>query len=76
MNAWLAGTPLGTAFKTFLAVVIAAAVADFSTDGAITFGRWQAWVIAGLVSCVPVVINWLNPSDARYGVKPDGVEHD
>lgn len=67
MQNWLANTPLGTALKTFVAVVIAGAVADFSTDGAISLARWQTWVIAGLVSAVPVVVNWLNPADVRYG---------
>ena len=67
MQNWLANTPLGTALKTFIAVVIAGAVADFSTDGAISLAHWQTWVIAGLVSAVPVVVNWLNPADSRYG---------
>jgi len=71
MNAlglWLASTPLGSAAKTFLAVIVAAGVADFSTDGTINVANWQTWVIAGLVSAVPPIINWLNPSDGRYGL--------
>lgn len=67
MENFLANTPLGTAVKTFVAVVLAAAVADFSTDGSISLSHWQTWVIAGLVSALPVVVNWLNPSDTRYG---------
>lgn len=67
MSEWLAASPLGTAFKTFVAVVLGAAVADFASDGSISLGNWQTWVIAGLVSAVPVVVNWLNPADARYG---------
>lgn len=68
MGAWLATTPLGSAFKTFLAVIIAAAVADFSTDGNISLAHWQTWVIGGLVSALPPVISWLNPADTRYGL--------
>ena len=68
MGAWLATTPLGRAFKTFLAVIIAAAVADFSTDGNISLAHWQTWVIGGLVSALPPVISWLNPADARFGL--------
>jgi hypothetical protein len=67
MENFLANTPLGTAVKTFVAVVLAAAVADFSTDGTISLGNWQTWVIAGLVSALPVIVNWLNPADSRYG---------
>lgn len=64
---WLASTPLGTALKTFLAVVLAAGVGSWATDGAITLDAWQTWVIAGAVSALPVIVNWLNPDDARYG---------
>ena len=70
MNAfgeWLAASPLGTALKTFVGVVLAAAVADFSSDGAISLANWQTWVVAGLVSAVPTVVNFLNPADSRYG---------
>ena len=28
---------------------------------------WQAVLIAGVVATLPVVINWLNESDPRYG---------
>ena len=67
MKDWLASTALGSASKTFIAVVIAAAVADASTSGSISLGNWQTWLIAGAVSALPPVINWLNPADARYG---------
>ena len=67
MSKWLATTPLGSAFKTFIAVILAAAVADFATDGNISLTHWQTWLIGGLVSALPAVINWLNPSDSRYG---------
>ena len=67
MSTWLANTPLGGAFKTFLAVLLAAVVGDWATAGEISLGNWQTWVIAALVSAVPVVVNWLNPADGRYG---------
>lgn len=28
---------------------------------------WQGILIAGLVAVIPVIINWLDPSDTRYG---------
>jgi len=67
MTEWLAGTPLGTALKTFVAVLLAAVVGDWASSGAISLGNWQTWVIAALASALPVVVNWLNPADGRYG---------
>lgn len=67
MGNFLANTPLGTALKTFVAVLLSGVVASWATDRAISFDKWQTWVIAGLVSALPVIVNWLNPSDSRYG---------
>ena len=67
MANWLATTPLGSIFKTFLAVMIAAAVADAGTTGSISLGKWQTYVVAGLVSVLPALINYINPADSRYG---------
>lgn len=67
MSSWLAFAPLGTAVKTFVAVLVAAAVADWSGAGSISMANWQTWVIAAAVSAVPVIVNWLNPADERYG---------
>lgn len=70
---WLASSPLATGVKTFIAVMISAAVADWATSGMISLENWQTWVIGALVSAVPVIVNWLNPADARYGrVGEDG----
>ena len=67
MGTWLAKTPLGSAAKTFLAFVIAAAVADWVTGGDIALGNWQTWVIGGLSSAIPPIIAWLDPNDDRWG---------
>ncbi len=64
---WLAASPLASALKVFVAIVLGMAVADFVAKGSINFSAWQTWVIAGLASAVPVIINWLNPADTRYG---------
>lgn len=63
----IAGTPLGTAFKAFIAIVVAASVADFVGAGDISLSNWQTWVISGLASTTPIIVNWLNPEDSRYG---------
>jgi hypothetical protein len=64
---WLATSPLASAAKVFVAIVLAFAVADFARTGSIDFTNWQTWVIAGLGAAVPVIVNWLNPADTRYG---------
>jgi hypothetical protein len=64
---WLAVSPLASAAKVFVAIVASFAVADFARTGAIDFSDWQTWVIAGLGAAVPVIVNWLNPNDDRYG---------
>lgn len=67
MSTWLATTPLGTALKTFVAVVLSLAVADFVSSNTVDLAHWQTWIVAGLASAIPVVVNWINPSDPRYG---------
>lgn len=64
---WLATSPLASAAKVFVAIVLTLAVADWAGDGSIDFANWQTWVIAGLGAAVPVIVNWLNPADGRYG---------
>ena len=64
---WLATTPLGSAFKVFVAYVFGVALIEWTNAGSFVFDNWQVWVIGALgVALVPVV-NWLNPSDTRYG---------
>lgn len=67
MWTWLATTPLGSAAKTFIAFVIAAFVADAVSSGSLVVDNWQTWVIGGLASAVPPIINWLNPQFTAYG---------
>lgn len=65
---WLASSPLATCLKSFIAIIIGAAVADWATDGVISLTNWETWVISALVSVTPTLINFLNPADSRYGV--------
>lgn len=71
MKDWLASSPVASWARTFLAVMLSAAVADWTTDGVISLDKWQTWVTAGVVSVVPVIIRWLNPADASFG-RADG----
>lgn len=67
MSSWLALSPLASWLRTFVAVLLSAAVADWATAGAISLANWQTWVIAGLTSVIPVVVRWLNPADGAFG---------
>ena len=64
---WLANTPLGTASKTFVAMIIGSAIADWASHGEISLSSWQPWVISAAVSSIPPVLNWLNPQYTSYG---------
>lgn len=64
---WFATSPLASFLKIFGAYLLSTAVAAWATTGVISLDQWQTWVIGGLVSAIPVIINWLNPNDARYG---------
>lgn len=75
---WLGRSPLASALKVGITVILAMAVADWTSTGTIAFGKWQTWLIAAASSALPVIVNWLNPADGRYGavakrtVSPDG----
>lgn len=67
MGEWLATTPLGSAAKVFLGVLLAAVLLTWTQEGTISFDHWQTWLIGALAVAVPIIINWLNPADTRYG---------
>lgn len=67
MQEWLASSPLASALRTFVAVVLTLAVADWTTGGTISLDRWQTWVIAACASALPVIVRWLNPADKAFG---------
>ena len=64
---WFASSPLASWLRVFGAVIISAAIADWSTKGTIDLGAWQTWVIAGLVSALPTAMRFLNPADIEFG---------
>jgi len=75
---WLGRSPIASAFKVGITVILAMAVAEWTQSGTIAFDKWQTWVIAACSSALPVVVNYLNPADGRYGAvsqrtnTPDG----
>jgi hypothetical protein len=64
---WLAFSPLASALRVFVAVLLTLAVADWGAGGSIDFGAWETWVIAALASTVPMVVRWVNPADIEFG---------
>jgi len=64
---WFATSPLASWLRVFGAVILSAAVADWSTKGTIDFGSWQVWVISALVSGLPTLLRFFNPADVEFG---------
>jgi ABC-type amino acid transport system permease subunit len=65
-------TPIGSALRIVVGVVLGYLVLDLSKDGTISVG-WDevtSWVAAGLVVGVPILIAWINPADSRFGRSP------
>ena len=52
--------------RVFLAAGLAVLYAQVASGG-LAAVAWEPIVVAGLVSMLPVAINWLNPNDPRYG---------
>ena len=58
---WLATSPLASFAKIFAAGALGWFVVNVDSLSV------HPAVAIGLASALPVVINWLNPSDSRYG---------
>jgi hypothetical protein len=64
---WLSA--LATYLRAFLAAALAALLAVFTATGHFPSDgkEWQALLWAVLLAVLPVIINFLNPNDKRYG---------
>lgn len=58
---WLAASPLASAVKVGFAATLGYILAQPETLGL------PPWAVVGIVAALPVIINWLNPEDSRYG---------
>lgn len=71
MWTWLNETQTGQAIFGWLKVFVTVVLGLFLADGAdlfgVTLGDLRAWLAAGFVATLPVIINALNPKDTRYG---------
>ena len=72
---WLNCTDNGLMVKSWIVVFVATLLTLFLADGADVFAvdatDAKAWLAAALAAVVPLVLNWLNPKDTRYGRKED-----
>lgn len=61
--------PLGSWLRVFVAVVLGLWLADLADVKYLHWdpSEWMAWLAAGLVAVLPVIIAWINPSDPRFG---------
>ncbi len=50
-----------------LAILLGAVLLTWTSEGQISWDHWQTWLIGALAIATPIVINWLNPADGRYG---------
>ncbi len=72
---WLNYTDSGRMVKSWVVVFVATILTLFLADGADVFAvdmsDLKAWVAAAVAAVVPLVLNFLNPKDTRYGLKED-----
>ena len=66
IGTFLAG-PVGSWLRVFASGVLSAFLLSLTDAAEIDFAAWETWVIAGLISVIPVVVAWLNTADPRFG---------
>jgi hypothetical protein len=64
---WFAKSPMASFFRTFAAVMLGLAVADWATAAQIGFANWRIWLLGALVAVVPVIARALNLDDTAFG---------
>jgi hypothetical protein len=64
---WFAQSPMASALRVFVAIVIGQMVAEWARVGDIQFTNYKSWVITALVAAIPTVLRWINPQDKAFG---------
>lgn len=61
--------PLGSWVRVFVSVVLGLWLVDLTSTKALHWDptEWVAWVTAGIISVLPLVIAAVNPLDGRWG---------
>jgi hypothetical protein len=66
----LFASPLGTFLKAFLATVLSLIMVEYNRTGTICLTKecFIDLLMAGVISIIPVIMNYLNPEYKGYGV--------
>jgi len=57
-----------TVIRVFVGTILAAFVADLANLSEFDWADWRPVVFAAIAAAAVVVLNVLNPKDARYGI--------
>ena len=57
-----------TVLRVFIGTLLAAFLADITNLMNFAWDDWKPVIVAAIAAAVVVVINALNPKDARYGI--------
>ena len=68
---WFATSPIASALRVFVAIVLGQMVAEWARVGDFDFTNYISWVITGLLACVPTLLRWINPEDKAFGGHKD-----
>jgi hypothetical protein len=61
--------PVGSWLRVFVSVVLGLWLADLTDTKVVHWdlSEWMAWLAAGLIAVLPIIIAWVNPLDPRFG---------
>jgi hypothetical protein len=54
--------------KVFVSVVLGLFLADGADVFSVDASDLRLWLSAGFVAVIPLVVNYINPNDTRYGI--------
>lgn len=57
----------GSWIKVFVAAILGLVLTNLLTGIDLFEMNWKSLVSGAVASVLPIIINWLNPSDTRYG---------
>lgn len=72
MKKYFSNTPLASWIKVFTTVIFSEVVSSIVTKHNIfswDLSMWENIISSALLSMLPVICNYLNPNDPRYGIK-------
>lgn len=60
-------TAVGSWLKVFVATILSLVLVNMSNGQDIFSMDWKQLISGAIASLLPILINWLNPNDPRYG---------